>query len=504
MSVVVRKNKAKGTPPIEMKLGIIAAAMIAVVAIALANLVFNIYYSDRFLANTYINNKNVSGKKPEQVYAIFGADDKASELTVTTVSGKKVAIRMEDIGFRLTSKRRITEIYEDRKKTSWLAALVGGRRNYEYKSAADFDSEKLEEIIKNTDWGSTVTVDAEGVLSDDGKEYHVVPEVTGDKIVDMQKLIEKISADAADGKADIVLDEDSGVYRVPAVKAEDLKKKCDKMNELLGMSITYDFDYTTETLTGSELVGMLDVHEDQSVDVYEDKAMDYVEQLADKYDTLNKKRSFHATLQGDITVPPSIDAKYGWWIDQEATCRALVQMLHEGKSVDSVDPVYFEDPAGFVYTGVEQARSADDDIGDTYVEVDLTAQHCWYYKNGQLEYECDIVSGQTTSRTRTTFPGVYKLWYKAENFRLSDENTDGDTWDVECDYWNNISLSGIGMHDSQWRGNEFGGDIYKWEGSHGCINMSLEGAKYIYDNVEFGTPVVMYYQSDNSDDWLDY
>ncbi len=87
---------------------------------------------------------------------------------------------------------------------------------------------------------------------------------------------------------------------------------------------------------------------------------------------------------------------------------------------------------------------------------------------------------------------------------MKDRNADGDEWDVKCSYWNNVSLCGIGMHDSQWRGGNVGGEIYKWNGSHGCINMTYDGAKYIYDNVEIGTPVVMYYKSDDSDDWMKY
>jgi lipoprotein-anchoring transpeptidase ErfK/SrfK len=117
----------------------------------------------------------------------------------------------------------------------------------------------------------------------------------------------------------------------------------------------------------------------------------------------------------------------------------------------------------------------------------------WYYKEGKLDYETDIVSGQTTSEARTTLPGVYKLWFKDTNFRMQGTNEDGDEWDVTCSYWNNVSLCGIGLHDSAWRGNAFGGNIYKTNGSHGCINMPPAGAKYVYDNVEYGTPVVMYY-----------
>ena len=501
MSTGAKKKKKKKGFPVGLICGI-AAATIVVVTL-LIYFIGKAYYSDKFLSNTFINDKDVSGKTLEQAYDLLGADDLPAKLTVTTISGKNVDIKMTDIDYKLSAKDSIDEFYKDRKKTSWFGALVG-KKNYEYIATASYDKAKLDEIIKKTEWGSGKTVDAQVILNEDGTGYSVVPEVQGDTVVDMDRLIGIINTAAANGSTKVVLDQDSGVYEMPVIKASDVQEKCDKMNAIFNMSITYDFDYTTETLTGDRLMQMLDVHEDQSYDVDEDKVMEYVEYLADKYDTLNKKRKFHATLQGDITVPPSIDAKYGWWIDQQKTCDELVQLLYEGKNVDSLKPFYHEDPCGFVYTGVEGARSADDDIGDTYLEIDLTDQHCWYYKDGKLEYECYIVSGQTTTRTRTTFPGVYKLWSKAENYRMKDRNADGDEWDVKCSYWNNVSLCGIGMHDSQWRGGNVGGEIYKWNGSHGCINMTYDGAKYIYDNVEIGTPVVMYYESDDSDDWMEY
>ena len=53
----------------------------------------------------------------------------------------------------------------------------------------------------------------------------------------------------------------------------------------------------------------------------------------------------------------------------------------------------------------------------------------------------------------------------------------------------------IGLHDADWR-SEFGGDIYKTDGSHGCVNLPPEVAKELYDSVEIGTPVVMFYGED--------
>ena len=53
---------------------------------------------------------------------------------------------------------------------------------------------------------------------------------------------------------------------------------------------------------------------------------------------------------------------------------------------------------------------------------------------------------------------------------------------------------GIGIHDATWR-SKFGGDIYKYDGSHGCINLPLSFAAQVYEIAEPGMPVLCY--------WLD-
>jgi lipoprotein-anchoring transpeptidase ErfK/SrfK len=49
----------------------------------------------------------------------------------------------------------------------------------------------------------------------------------------------------------------------------------------------------------------------------------------------------------------------------------------------------------------------------------------------------------------------------------------------------------IGMHDAPWR-SSFGGNIYKTNGSHGCINLPPKSAETIFGYVKSGFPVIVY------------
>lgn len=482
-----RRKKKKNS---SVKLICAAVLGVMVVFIGGGYLIGRTYYSNKFLANTKINDVDVSGMKYEEACKAMGFADDKYTLKVKTVSGKNVDIDLNQADYYINSKDEIKKAFESINHNAWFSGW-SSKSSFNFNEITTYDKDKLAELVRKADWGKNKTTDAKIEIK--GETCKMIKEVQGDKITNMDSLVNFIQTEVDSGNLNIQLNTDIGCYELPEVTEDTLAKRYEQIKSVCKMSITYDFDYTTEKLSGKTLVDMIKFNDDGSYSVDDDKAMKYVEKIAKKYDTYNTKRKFKSTKQGKIVVPTSDDAKYGWWIDKDRTKNALIEMLEKGKTVKKVDPIYYE-VGGYTFTGVEKARKKDDDIGKTYIEVDLTNQHLWYYKDGKKKYDCDIVSGQTTSAARTTLPGVYKLWDKATNYRMKDTNADGDSWDTTCNYWNRIAIVGIGLHDSTWR-YAFGGTIYQWNGSHGCINMPYNGAKYIYDNVALGTPVVMYYKS---------
>lgn len=476
-----RRRKKSKTPLIAL-----VATVTVVSAAAIAYFAGYFYYKDKFTANTYVNGTDVSGKTFEEAAALFAHDEVPDTLQIIRPSEEVINISLEAIDYSYNYEQELKKIYDDIDRKSWFAFL-SRRTDYKFTDAASYDKEELIDLLNSSDWGENPNENAKIKSGDDG--YYVVPEVQGD-IFDMQTMQDYVIK-CLDKATYTVVGVDSGAYVPPDTVSSDYDAKIETLNKMWKVKICYDFNYTKEKLTGKQLCRLLNVKRDGSYTVDEDACMKYVEKLAKKYDTYNTERKFKATIQGKITVPTSSDAKYGWWIDQEQTCDQLVDLLEKGNTKKSVTPIYYVH-GNYEFTGVPEARSENDDIGDTYLEVDLTNQQFWYYKNGKKKRSGYIVSGQTTSAARTTLPGVYKLWQKATNYRMKDTNADGDSWDTTCNYWNRIAIVGIGMHDSTWRG-AFGGDIYKYNGSHGCINMTYSDAQYIYENVPLGTPVVMYY-----------
>ena len=168
--------------------------------------------------------------------------------------------------------------------------------------------------------------------------------------------------------------------------------------------------------------------------------------------------------------------EYGYQIDTEEEFKKVYEELQAGEKVER-EPVYAK--AGY-------QRQGKDDLAGSYIEVSLEQQHLWLYKNGKLITETDIVSGMPTAK-RETFRGIWPIHLKASPYKLSSAEYG---YNVEVQYWMPF-VYGQGLHDAGWR-NSFGGEIYKTNGSHGCINLPPQQAKIIYETIEKGYPIVLY------------
>jgi len=120
------------------------------------------------------------------------------------------------------------------------------------------------------------------------------------------------------------------------------------------------------------------------------------------------------------------------------------------------------------------------------VEISLDNQYLWYFLDGKLLVETPVVTGDRATR-KSTHTGFF--WIVAMK---EDTNLVGPTWNDHVDYWMPFDIPNeIGLHDSSWR-DEYGGDIYLTDGSHGCVNTPLEALDIIYHNIKEGVPVIVY------------
>ena len=491
------KKKKKSKVPMIVCLSILGAL---VLGMGIAYIVGMVKYKGVFLANTFINNIDVSGKTKEEAYdMVKEKSDLKDNIIIVRLDGSQLELPLTEIGYTDKTQYEIEKFYNSQNHYNWIGAKFSNTQ-FEVEEKFTYDKVMLETLLKKKVTAASSGRPPENATiqkSTDGTGYAIIKEKPGDKInTDKIKNLYDFVEQNLDANRYVI--DISGVdcYETAKVTADSLKDECEKLNKMNSLSITFDFIHSQEVLKGSQIMGWIsfDSKSKDGIVVDMKQVEAYVEQLAKKYDTYGTDRTFKTTKIGTITIKSgdkmqNDTGNYGWWIDQQKTMELIKELIIAGKST-TTKPVYYVNPdSHYSYTCDESVWTKDKDYGNTYVEIDIGTQHLWYYKNGKLTVESDVVTGYIGADDRYTREGVFKVWMKESPSVLR-----GATWTTNVTYWIYFSLYGAGMHDASWQGGVFGGTKYKTSGggSHGCINMPFDKVKQIYGLIEYNTPVFIY------------
>lgn len=431
------------------------------------------YYKTHFLTGSIINGYNYSQYTVEQVENSLAQSAESFSITLYERGGKKEVISAADIGYHYVPNGTVQNIMDSQNPYSWFEPSYT-RSDFNVQINVDYDEKMLKSCFEKLDCtNDSLMVSPENAHMEytDKNRFEVIPEVSGTTI-DKEKLYQKIKT-AIDTKTTFLNLEKEDIYLEPKI-TKDSKKLTNfakKLNRLTRAKITYDFGDRKETLDRSTLKDWLIINrKKKTAKLNENKVREYVAYLAEKYDTYGKPRKFTNHYGKTIMVDAG---NYGWLINQETETDSLLSLIKKGKKTKR-KPEY-------IYTGISRKSN---DIGKTYIEVDLTNQHLWYYIKGKLFFETDLVSGDVM-RGRETPTGTYTIMYCHRNAVLV-----GSDYRTPVSYWMPF-FNGCGLHDAKWRWS-FGGEIYQTNGSHGCLNLPLDAAQTIFENIDAGTPIVLY------------
>ena len=121
-------------------------------------------------------------------------------------------------------------------------------------------------------------------------------------------------------------------------------------------------------------------------------------------------------------------------------------------------------------------------LTNPYVEVDISDQTLWLYKDGDVKLEAYVVTGKKGKYD--TRLGCHKIYSKEKDRYLT-----GPDYKVWVEFWMPFD-KGQGLHDATWR-KTFNKDDYL-NGSHGCVNMKYTDAEEVYNEVSVGTNVLVH------------
>lgn len=240
------------------------------------------------------------------------------------------------------------------------------------------------------------------------------------------------------------------------------------------MQIIYKAGDERVILTAEDVIDWVRYWPDGHWDIDDNKIAEFVSTLQKKFDTWDYYKTLRTTTGKVIKVRPG---EYGWKLDREKEIKEISKLLR--RNGISVHNLHFSREAA-VFGDPRQ------DYGDSYAEVNLTAQKMWLYIEGEMVLESDIVSGMMNT-SRQTPEGAYAIYYKQSPAVLK-----GADYQTPVTFWMPFNR-GIGFHDATWQ-SSFGGDACYYRGSHGCINLPYDAAEKLYGYMKKGFPVLCYYE----------
>lgn len=129
------------------------------------------------------------------------------------------------------------------------------------------------------------------------------------------------------------------------------------------------------------------------------------------------------------------------------------------------------------------------------VLVSISKRHMWACENAKTVYDSAVVTGMENLPADLTPTGTYHIFSKQTNLYLNGSDSTG-SWHDYVYYWmpwlsNQYGL--YGFHDATWRKpTEFGNiDPNSSKASHGCVELPLATAKWLYSWSSVGTTVTI-------------
>lgn len=453
------------------KLFIILGSVVG--AVLLIYVGFSIFFMSHFYFNTTLNGKNVSGYSADKVFDNWEDEIGNYSLKIVESDGTESELKGSDIDMVLQWDDTIARMISKQNGFAWPAKLFNPDQNTS-EAIVTFDEDKLDSALDGFPFmDKSKQIDpVDATVSDyDKKDGYTLVESVPGTAIDKPVLKENIEK-ALYGLADTYQITEGNGYLAPKIANDDEKllAAIDTMNKYAGSEIDYEIGSEKETLDINTFADWLSVNDNEKAEIDEEKVADYVAELGTKYNTYGKSKQLATSYGTTITMS---NCHYGWKIDAETEAAAIIDDIKGGEKVTR--------DLNYKYTA---ASHTGNDYGNSYVEINLTAQHLYLYKNGSLVIDSDFVSGNP-SKGNATHTGVFGVTYTERDATLKGQN-----YATPVSFW--MPFNGNeGMHDATWR-SSFGGSIYKRNGSHGCVNLPYSVAQTIFENVSAGFPVFVY------------
>ncbi len=490
------------------KKAMLIAGIITFIVVVSVAFGIHIYYANRWYANTWIGDRDVSGMTYEESRQLINDVFKNYQLQIIARNNGIQTITKEQIAYSVNIQNSLREQF-DKQHDDLPFFSLGKKKQVEIELNATFNADQLNTLLSQSDLvtgSDTYPVsqpkDAKVAFSQEKKYLVIEKEDQGNTInlVNFSAAVEKALLSGRE-KLDIT-DEKTNpdIYEKPEIYATEpeLRNKVDACNPVVLRWLNWKISDNVSETVGPEQIYRWCTYKNGKVSFKKKAIEKWLEKLCFKYKTVGVTRTFKNHAGKKIRVT---GGDYGWQLVYDSMLKQLMNALKK-----DMDPAkqraYMENPAPEQekaltinkkpkYANTAFQFNSEDKTLDwdtkNFTEISLSKQKVYVWRKGKVVFSCKTISGRPV-KDRQTRTGAYFIKEHQPHRVLK-----GDDYETPVDNWVRITWTGTGFHAAPWQPwSRWSKTLYQSRGSHGCLNLSYTDSKKIYDLVKYREIVFIY------------
>ena len=466
-------------------LGVAAAALLLLGVVGAGGYAYAAHYDGRAVPGTTVAGTDVSGKSREQVVAAI--ENRAKSAKVDISGDVTASASLADLGTTVDAQATADAVMARGDSLGEkLQALVskGEVPVVTATNTTTVSSYATSLIPEDRAKARNATV----VLSEDGTTFSTTSASNGASldVNALEQAAQKAATSLGSSSVSLTMTD-----AAPKVSDDEAQKVADKANNWVSQDVTITLDedsYTAENTDKASWIKVTNSAESApTIAVDSAKVSQWVQAQAEeaKVEPVTGQRNVNAS--GKVVSTPT-EAKDGKTVNNADT---VAKSITESFGSDKAYTGTFETTAVKAEWKERTIAAGAENLpyqaapGEKWVDLNLSNKTVTAYEGATVVHgPVSIVDGAAETPTVT---GTYKVYLQYESQTMRGENADGSPYVAENVPWVSYFYSGYAFHGAGWR-SSFG-----YSGSHGCVNMPVSEAQWIYNWVDTNTVVQSHY-----------
>lgn len=464
-------------------LALLYSLLVFVILIAVAFFALQWYFHDRVSPGVNFGDvsvaRNLTGYKEDSVKRVVSDAVDASSLVIKDDRGNSITADLGELGVKINQPNTVRAIMQAKHDNLFTRIMPWIQQSVSLQAKVDhsaMDSYVLTRFVRERD--RAVPYSAK---FDKNSESYVVEDGIPGRTIETLSVREAVKKILAHPGKSLKVSVTSRKTQAP-IKRDAAQKLVDELNKLLSKKITFNNgDGKDFTVPKTVLASWITVKADTtrrklSYTIDTDKADDFLSQALPKElnqqkvnqeDAINKDGKFiFTTMKGSNGV----EITYA-----KSAAEKAVDALRKGNDFKLTLPTKIT------------KFTVEKKLVEMRIVVDKSTQTASVYRNDELVKTFPVCTGRTGADDST--PGTFFIYLRYASQDMRGRNGDGSSYFSPNVRWVSYYHAGEGFHTASWNYDGIATGDAANHGSHGCINMYEQDARWIYENCPRGTIV---------------